>query len=192
MTTARDDLQSDNHRRLEIPVVPVPKQKPEDRVHNWDEAYLGYGLEAAMVEAERCIHCPSAPCQEACPTDNDIPGALMYLEKGDTDSAASIFRQTSNLPDMCGRLCPQESLCEGACVVGFAIRPAPWGKQPPVPGGVLLYGIPNFKMSKEILEAKIEYLTKMGVEFRCNVKVGEDITLEDLLQQYHATFLGTE
>ncbi|HEY8768721.1 MAG TPA: NAD(P)-dependent oxidoreductase [Dehalococcoidia bacterium] len=255
MTTARDDLQSDNHRRLEIPVVPVPKQTPEDRVHNWDEAYLGYGLEAAMVEAERCIHCPSAPCQEACPTDNDIPGALMYLEKGDTNSAASIFRQTSNLPDMCGRLCPQESLCEGACVVGFAIRPAPWGKQPPVsigklesfiadyqrlhggvplpvidtdtgrkvaiigsgpaglavaeelrkkghgvtvfeswpvPGGVLLYGIPNFKMSKEILEAKIEYLTKMGVEFRCNTKVGEDITLDELFKQgYDATFLGT-
>jgi glutamate synthase (NADPH/NADH) small chain len=156
---------------------------------------------------------------------------------------------------MCGRLCPQESLCEGACVVGFAIRPAPWGKQPPVsigklesfiadyqrlhggvplpviepdtgrkvaiigsgpaglavaeelrkkghavtvfeswpvPGGVLLYGIPNFKMSKQILQAKIEYLTKMGVEFRCNTKVGEDITLDELFRQgYDATFLGT-
>jgi glutamate synthase (NADPH/NADH) small chain len=249
------DIRSDNHRRLEIPVVPVPKQKAEDRVHNWDEAYLGYSLESAQIEAERCIHCPSAPCQEACPTGNDIPGALIWLEKGDIDRAAAIFRETSTLPDMCGRLCPQESLCEGACVVGFAIRPAPYGKQPPVsigklesfiadyqrlhggvplpviepdsgrrvaiigsgpaglavaeelrkrghactvfeswpvPGGILLYGIPNFKMRKEILQAKIEYLEKMGVEFRCNTKVGEDITLDELFGNgYHAVFLGT-
>jgi glutamate synthase (NADPH/NADH) small chain len=249
------DIRSDNHRRLEIPVVPAPKQKPEDRIHNWNESYTGYSVEQATLEAERCIHCPSAPCQEACPTGNDIPGALIWLEKGDINRAAAVFRETSNLPDMCGRLCPQESLCEGSCVVGFAIRPAPWGKQPPVaigklesfiadyqrthggvplpviepdtgkrvaiigsgpaglavaeelrkkghactvfeswpvPGGVLLYGIPNFKMQKEILDAKIEFLEKIGVEFKCNTKIGEDITLDDLFRQgYHATFLGT-
>ncbi|MEO8457333.1 MAG: NADPH-dependent glutamate synthase [Chloroflexota bacterium] len=253
MTT--EDLRSDGHRRLEIPVVPVPKQKAEERIHNWNESYLGYSMDAAVIEAERCIHCPSAPCQEACPTGNDIPGALMWLEKGDINRAAAVFRETSNLPDMCGRLCPQESLCEGNCVVGFAIRPAPWGKQPPVsigklesfiadyqrthggvplpvidvdsgrkvaiigsgpaglavaeelrklghattvfeswpvPGGVLLYGIPNFKMQKEILDAKIEFLEKMGVEFKCNTKIGEDVTLDDLFSQgYHAVFLGT-
>lgn len=249
------NLASDNHRRLLISVVPVPKQKPEERVNNWDEAYLGYSLEDAMIEAERCIHCPTAPCQEACPTGNDIPRALSFLEAGDIDAAAAVFRETSNLPDMCGRLCPQESLCEGSCVVGFAIRPAPYGKQPPVsigkleafiadyqrthggvplpvigpdtgkrvavigsgpagiavaeelrkqghsitvfeswpvPGGVLLYGIPNFKMRKEILQAKLEYLQKMGIEFRCNIKVGEDVTLDELFEQgYHAVFLGT-
>jgi glutamate synthase (NADPH/NADH) small chain len=243
----------DNHRRLDIPVQPVPKQDPRERVKNWDEAFLGYTLETAMIEAERCIHCPTAPCQEACPTGNDIPGALALLEEGDVFGAAAVFRETSNLPEMCGRLCPQESLCEGACVVGFAIRPT--GKEPPVqigkleafigdyerrnggvplpvippptgkkaavigsgpaglavaeelrkkghditvfeswpvPGGVLLYGIPNFKMRKEILQDKLDYLKRMGIEFRCNTVVGKELTIDGLLQDgYHAVFLGT-
>ncbi len=73
----------DNHRRLAIPVQPAPKQAPEERIKNWDEAFLGYTLETAVVEAERCIQCPTAPCQEACPTDNDIPRALLLLEDDD-------------------------------------------------------------------------------------------------------------
>ena len=248
-------MPSDNHRRLLIPIQPVPKQAPDERVKNWDETSLGYTLESAVVEAERCIHCPTAPCQEACPTDNDIPRALLLLEDDDIDGAAAVFRETSSLPDMCGRLCPQESLCEGACVVGFAIRPEPYGKQPPVsigkleafiadwqrrnkgvplpdvapatgrriaiigsgpagiavaedltikghkvtvyeswpvPGGVLLYGIPNFKMRKEILDYKIEWLEKLGVEFQNNTKVGEDVTVDSLFQSgTDAVFLGT-
>jgi glutamate synthase (NADPH/NADH) small chain len=186
---------------------------------------------------------------------NDIPGALMLLEKGDVEGAANKFRETSNLPEMCGRLCPQEVLCEGACVVGFAIRPAPFGKQPPVsigkleafvadyqrqhggvplpklpaptgkrvaiigsgpaglavaeeltkrghsctvfeswpvPGGVLLYGIPNFKMRKEILQDKLSWLERLGVKFVCNTVVGRDVTIDGLFQQgFHAVFLGT-
>jgi glutamate synthase (NADPH/NADH) small chain len=245
----------DNHRRLEIPVQPVPKQDPRERIKNWDEAFLGYTIDSAVVEAQRCIHCPTAPCQEACPTGNDIPGAFLLLEQGDPLGAANKFRETSNLPDMCGRLCPQESLCEGACVVGFAIRPAPYGKQPPVsigkleafladhqrrnggeplpvlppatgkrvavigsgpaglavaeeltkqghactvfeswpvPGGILLYGIPNFKMRKEILQAKLEYLEQMGVEFRCNTVVGRDVSIDSMFGDgYQAVFLGT-
>ncbi|MCI0784001.1 MAG: NADPH-dependent glutamate synthase [Chloroflexi bacterium] len=245
----------DNHRRLAIPIQPAPKQAPKERVKNWDEAFLGYTLETAVVEAERCIHCPTAPCQEACPTDNDIPRALLLLEEDDIDGAAAVFRETSSLPDMCGRLCPQEVLCEGACVVGFAIRPEPYGKQPPVaigklesfiadwqrrndgvplpevaaptgrkvaiigsgpagiavaedltkkghkvtvfeswpvPGGVLLYGIPNFKMRKEILDYKIEWLEKLGVEFQNNTKVGEDVTVDSLFESgTDAVFLGT-
>jgi glutamate synthase (NADPH/NADH) small chain len=245
----------DNHRRLEIPVQPVPKQDPVERVKNWDESFLGYSLDQAQIEAERCIHCPTAPCQEACPVGNDIPGALILLEEGDIMGAANKFRETSELPEMCGRLCPQESLCEGACVVGFAIRTADMGRQPPVsigklesfvadyqrrtegvplpelppatgkkvaivgsgpagiavaeqltkkghsctvfdswpePGGVLLYGIPNFKMRKEILQDKLEYLEKMGVEFVCNTRIGQDVTIDDLFQRgYQAVFLGT-
>ncbi|MCH7953326.1 MAG: NADPH-dependent glutamate synthase [Chloroflexi bacterium] len=245
----------DNHRRLAIPIQPAPKQAPEERIKNWDEAFLGYTLETAVVEAERCIHCPTAPCQEACPTDNDIPRALLLLEEDDIDGAAAVFRETSSLPDMCGRLCPQEVLCEGACVVGFAIRPEPYGKQPPVaigklesfiadwqrrndgvplpevaaptgrkvaiigsgpagiavaedltkkghkvtvyeswpvPGGVLLYGIPNFKMRKEILDYKIEWLEKLGVEFQNNTRVGEDVTVDSLFEGgTDAVFLGT-
>ena len=248
-------MPSDNHRRLLIPVQPVAKQAPEERVKNWDETSLGYTLESAVIEAERCIHCPTAPCQEACPTDNDIPRALLLLEDDDINGAAAVFRETSSLPDMCGRLCPQEMLCEGACVVGFAIRPEPYGKQPPVsigklesfiadhqrrndgvplpevapatgrnvaiigsgpagiavaedltkkghkvtvyeswpvPGGVLLYGIPNFKMRKEILDYKIDWLQKLGVEFQNSTKVGEDVTVDSLFEAgTDAVFLGT-
>ena len=248
-------MSCDNHRRLEIPVQPVPKQDPRERVKNWDESFLGYAIDSAIVEAERCIHCPTAPCQEACPTGNDIPRAFSLLEKGDVFGAANVFRETSTLPEMCGRLCPQEVLCEGACVVGFAIRPAPYGKQPPVsigklesfiadyqrknggvplpdlppdtgkkvavigsgpaglalaeqlrkyghactvfeswpvPGGVLLYGIPNFKMRKEILQDKLEYLERIGIEFVCNTMIGRDVTIDALLEQgYQAVFLGT-
>ena len=245
----------ENLKRLEIPVQPVAKQDPAKRVKNWDEAFLGYDLETAMIEAERCIHCPTAPCQEACPVGNDIPGSLILLEEGDVFGAADVFRRTSELPEMCGRLCPQESLCEGACVVGFAIRPAPFGKQPPVaigklesfvtdyqrrimgfpvpelppptgkrvavvgsgpaglgvaeqltkrghscavfdawpePGGVLLYGIPNFKMQKEILQEKLDFLRQLGIEFIGNTVIGRDISIDDLFEQgYHAVFVGT-
>jgi len=245
----------DNHRRLEIPVQPISKQDPVQRVKNWDEAFLGYDLETAIIEAERCIHCPTAPCQEACPVGNDIPGAFILLEQGDVIGAANKFRETSNLPEMCGRLCPQESLCEGSCVVGFAIRPAPLGKQPPVaigklesfitdyqrrteglpmpqvappsgrkvaivgsgpaglavaeeltkkghsctvfeswpePGGILLYGIPNFKMRKEILHDKLEFLTKLGVAFVCNTVIGRDVTIDALFEDgFQAVFVGT-
>ena len=245
----------DNLRRLQIPVQPVPKQDPKERVKNWDESFLGYSLESAIIEAERCIHCPTAPCQDACPTGNDIPAALILLEEGDVFGAAAKFRETSNLPEMCGRLCPQESLCEGACVVGFAIRTAPYGKQPPVsigkleafigdyerknggvplpvpqpatgrrigiigsgpaglavaeelgkkghsctvfeswpvPGGILLYGIPNFKMRKEILQDKLAFLERMGIEFVCNTVIGKDVTIDQMFEQgYDAVFLGT-
>jgi glutamate synthase (NADPH/NADH) small chain len=244
------------HQRLMIPVQPVPKQDAEERIKNWDEAYLGFNLEAAQIEAARCLQCPAAPCQEACPVHNDIPGALSFLEVGDILSAAEVFRRTSNLPEMCGRLCPQEKLCEGACVVGFAIRidgshqppvtigkleafvtdqqrritggypvptlPPPTGRKVavigsgpaglavaeeltklghsctvfegwPEPGGVLVYGIPNFKMRTEIVQEYLEYLRTIGIEFRCNTWIGKDITLDDLLTKhgYDAAFIGT-
>src|SRR3990172_7251370 len=131
------DTAHDNIRRLMIPVQPVPKQDPKERVKNWDESFLGYSLESAIIEAERCIHCPTAPCQDACPTGNDIPAALILLEEGDVFGAAAKLRETSNLPELCGRPGPQESLCEGAWVVGFAIRAPPYGKQPPVSIGKL-------------------------------------------------------
>src|SRR5689334_12174904 len=226
------------HRRLAISVQPVPKQDAEERKRNFDETYLGFDLNAARIEAARCIQCPSAPCQEACPVANDIPGAFALLEVGDILGAANKFRETSNLPEMCGRLCPQEKLCEGACVVGFAIRPdgrheppvtigkleafctdsqrkelggyprprympEPTGKAVavvgagpaglavaeevalrghactvfeywPEPGGVLVYGIPNFKMRKSIVDEYLVYLEELGVKFVCNTYVGKD------------------
>ena len=244
----------DTHRRLEIIGQPIPKQDPQVRIHNWDETFLGFDLESAKIEATRCIQCPDAPCQEACPVDNDIPGAFLLLEKDDVIGAANKFRETSTLPDMCGRLCPQESLCEGACVVAFAIRPESFGSQPavaigkleafvtdfqrrteglpmpelppptgrraavvgagpaglavaeelakkghqvtlfdswPEPGGVLLYGIPNFKMQKEILDAKLDYLWQLGIKFIGDTYVGRDVTIDALFEQgYQAVFLA--
>jgi glutamate synthase (NADPH/NADH) small chain len=243
-------------RRLAVSVQPVPKQDAEERKRNFDETYIGFDLNAAKIEASRCIQCPSAPCQEACPVSNDIPGAFALLEVGDILGAADNFRETSNLPEMCGRLCPQEKLCEGACVVGFAIRPdghsepavtigkleafctdyqrkevggyplprympgttgrnvAVIGSGPaglavaehvallghgctvfefwPEPGGVLVYGIPNFKMRKSIVDEYLAYLEALGVKFLCNTYVGRDITIGDMLDgDFDAVFLGT-
>ena len=243
-------------RRLDISVQPDPKQDAEERKRNFDETYFGFDLNAAKIEASRCIQCPSAPCQEACPVANDIPGAFALLEVGDISGAASVFRETSNLPEMCGRLCPQENLCEGACVVGFAIRPdgrkepavtigkleafctdaqrqevggypmprympEPTGRKVgiigsgpaglavaeelallghastvyefwPEPGGVLVYGIPNFKMRKSIVDEYIAHLEALGVTFVCNTYVGRDITIDEMLAgEFDAVFLGT-
>ena len=122
--------------RLSISAQPGDKQSPEERVNNWEEVYQGLDLQRARLEAARCIHCPTTPCVEACPVHNDIPGALLLLENGDAIGAAKKFRETSNLPEMCGRLCPHERLCEGDCPVGFAIRPD-GRKEPPVGIGVL-------------------------------------------------------
>ncbi len=236
----------DRKARLLIPHQPVPKQDAKERVHNWREVYDGYDLPTARIEAERCIQCPAAPCQEACPLHNDIPGALLKLEEGDVLGAAEVFRATSPAPDMCGRLCPQEQLCEGHCVVGKKNIPVaigrleafiadyehghggrkppalapPTGKRVavigsgpaglavaeeltkrghvvkvfeawPLPGGVLRYGIPDFKMDKHHVDAQVEHLRAMGVQFAFNTRVGYDITIDGLFAQgYDAVFLG--
>ncbi|HYM15655.1 MAG TPA: NADPH-dependent glutamate synthase [Dehalococcoidia bacterium] len=241
-------------RRLAISRVPIRKQDPEERKKNWDEVFLGFDVETAKVEAMRCLQCPTAPCQQACPVQNDIPGAFRLLEQGDVGAAANKFRETSNLPELCGRLCPQERLCEGECVVAFAIRPDSHQEPPvaigkleafvadyqrvhlgvplpvlpppsgyrvavvgagpagmavaeelskeghvctiydawPEPGGILLYGIPNFKLSKDVLRDKVAYLQKLGVTFVGNTWVGKDVTIDDLFEQgFHAVFVGT-
>ncbi len=129
MTVTAEQVKSiDRKARLQIPPQPVPKQDPQERVHNWLEVYEGYDLPAAKIEATRCIQCPAAPCQVACPVKNDIPGAFLKLEEGDVLGAADIFRATNPAPDMCGRLCPQESLCEGHCVVGKKAIPVAIGR----------------------------------------------------------------
>ncbi len=241
-------------RRLAISRVPINKQDPQERRKNWDEVFLGFDPESAKVEAARCIQCPTAPCQQACPVHNDIPGAFSLLETGDIFGAAEKFRETSNLPELCGRLCPQERLCEGECVVAFAIRPD-MHQEPPVsigkleafatdyqrnhegiplpvvpqrsgfrvavvgagpaglavaeelakeghdctmydawpePGGILLYGIPNFKLSKRVLTDKLKYLERLGVTFVGNTWIGKDITVDELFSSgFHAVFVGT-
>lgn len=246
-------MTNETHRRLQIERQPIHKQDPKVRISNWKETFLGFELGAAKIEAARCIQCPDAPCQKACPVGNDIPGAFKLLEKGDVIGAADVFRETSNLPEMCGRLCPQESLCEGDCVVGFAIRPGTNELMPPVAigklesfvtdeqrktegwpqpelappsgqrvavvgagpaglavaedlatlghkitvydawadaGGVLLYGIPNFKMQKQILDEYLDHLWKMGIKFVGNTFIGKDVTIDELFEDHQAIFLG--
>ncbi len=242
-TTGRE---VDRKGRLQIPRQAFPKRDPQVRITNWREAYLPIDLAVAKIEAERCIQCPAAPCVKACPVGNDIPGAFWKLEQGDVIGAAEVFHLTSELPEMCGRLCPQERLCEGDCVVGkkglpvaigrleafvgdhyrhnggydVATRPPQTGRRAaiagagpaglavaeqlakrghgvtvfdawPKPGGVLLYGIPNFKMEKEVLDTKIAYLRDLGIEFVSNTHIGHDATVDQLFERgYQAVFLG--
>lgn len=245
MTETRSHLVIDRKERLTVPPQRMPKQDPAVRVHNWDETYLGFDLDVAKIEAHRCIQCPAAPCMKACPVHNDIPGALLKLENGDVIGGANVFRETSSLPEICGRICPQESLCEGHCVVGKNNIPVQIGKleffltdlqrrtegfprpalQPntgrsvavigagpaglavaeelagrghhcvvydawPEPGGILIYGIPSFKLSKQIVEEKIEFLSSLGVEFVQNTCVGRDIPFATLARDYDAVFIG--
>ncbi len=120
----------DRKRRLALPDAELPAQPAEERVGNFEEVRLPLDFATARAEAERCIQCPAQPCVKACPADNDIPYALWLLEHGEPLDAASVFRRTSTMPDVCGRVCPQGALCEGVC---------PYVKQdrPPVPIGRL-------------------------------------------------------
>ncbi len=128
MAQIHDRPSVDRKARLTIPAQTIRKQDPNVRILNWREVYLPLDIETAKVEAERCIQCPAAPCQVACPAGNDIPAALWKLEHGDPVGAADVFHETSNFPEMCGRLCPQERLCEGHCVVGKHAKPVAIGR----------------------------------------------------------------
>lgn len=233
--------------KFKIPRVPVPKQDSKERIHNWGEVFLGYSPEGAIVEASRCLQCEHQPCTVACPVGNDIPAALWLIEHGDFIGAANVFRETNNEPEICGRICPQEKLCEGACVVGYKYPPVFIGKLEafctdyqrktegypshevlpltgmrvaivgagpagltvaeeltfrghecvvydawPKPGGLLLYGIPNFKLEKEVVDDYINHLEAIGIKFVCNVRVGRGFTVDDLFDKhgYDSVFLG--
>ncbi len=239
----------DRKARLQIPAQPIQKHDPLERCNHWEEVVIGFSPDTAMVEATRCIQCPAAPCIKACPVGNDIPGALWLLEIGDFIGAANKFRETSTMPEVCGRICPQERLCEGDCVVGnnpkLNVRPVAIGRleafvadhqrkteglpRPtiaestgksiavigagpagitvaellapnghsitildnwPEPGGILRYGIPNFKMGKSIVEDKVALLRDLGVEFVGNVTIGRDKSVSQLLAEYDAVYLG--
>lgn len=240
-----DPKQIDRKARLQIPPHRPPKQDPAVRVGNWDEVSFLFDAGVAQVEANRCIQCPAAPCTKACPVHNDIPGAFWLLERGDFNGAADVFRETSELPEMCGRLCPQERLCEGHCVVGKNALPVGIGKLEtfvtewqraqggppapapvtptgrrvavvgtgpagiavaerlarrghsvvmyeawPEPGGVLRYGIPDFKQNKAAVDRKFTELRVLGIEVVTGVHVGTQLPWSTVRAGADAVFLG--
>lgn len=232
-----------------IPRTPVREQDPGVRAGNFEEVCLGYNAEEARLEASRCLNCKVPQCQGKCPVHVDIPGFISRVAAGDVAGAAAVIARDSSLPSVCGRVCPQESQCEGACVLGRRFEPVSIGKleryvgdwaiahaDESTPGklpsngrrvavvgsgpsglacasdlarlgyevkifealhkvgGVLVYGIPEFRLPKErIVAAEVDAVRRLGVEIETDVIVGRTLTVDDLLDRhgYDAVFIGS-
>jgi len=228
-----------------IPRQQMPTRSPEERRHCFDEVALGYTMELAVAEANRCIQCKKPACVTGCPVEVRIPEFIKALREGDMWQAVEILKDTNSLPAICGRVCPQETQCEVECVLGRKGEPvaigrlerfvADWEQDQGVlvpelpqltgrrigvvgagpagltaagdlakmghsveileslhlPGGVLMYGIPEFRLPKGVVSAEIDYLRSLGVVIRTNVVVGRLYTLPELVDRYDAVFLGT-
>lgn len=232
-----------------IPRVPVREQDPQARATNFEEVCYGYNSEEATLEASRCLNCPKPRCVGSCPVHIDIPGFIHHVAGGDLAAAAATIAADSSLPSVCGRVCPQESQCEGSCVLGIKSEPVAIGKleryvgdwaiehaaELPKPeitpngrkvavvgsgpaglacasdlarlgyqvkifealhdvGGVLVYGIPEFRLPKErIVAREVEAMKRLGVEIETDVIVGRTLTVDDLLDRegYDAVFVGS-
>jgi glutamate synthase (NADPH/NADH) small chain len=227
--------------------TPISEQDPIARGKNFDEVCLGYTLDEARLEATRCLQCKTAPCIAGCPVAIDIPGFIKALAEGDLPKSWEILSDATSLPAVCGRVCPQETQCEGVCTVGKikGKEPVAIGKlerfvadwkasqpeeavTPPLqdkgkvavigsgpagltvagdlakmgykvtvfealhePGGVLMYGIPEFRLPKEIVRREIGNIRKLGVDVEVNAVVGRTVTIEELRSQFDALFIGT-
>lgn len=237
----------DKRERLRQPHIDIPNRPPPERVTDFCEVTLTYSPEQAVAEATRCVECTKAPCVVACPLHNPIRDWLIHTMEGRFLDAAHLSQTTSNMPEICGRICPQDRLCEDVCIVGvkhppvaigaiekfineyaFALEGLPLpaiappsghrvavvGSGPaglacaeeltkrghrvtvydayPRPGGLLRYGIPGFKLDRAVVDRRVQYLTRLGVEFVGDTRIGRDVTLDGLLDGgFHAVFLGT-
>ncbi|MGN0278241.1 MAG: NADPH-dependent glutamate synthase [Lachnospiraceae bacterium] len=228
--------------------VPVREQDAKVRATNFEEVCLGYDKEEAMCEATRCINCKNAQCIKGCPVSINIPGFIEKVKEGDIAAAYQIISESSALPAVCGRVCPQESQCEGKCIRGIKGEPisigklerfvADWARENGVKpegakekkgkkvavigsgpsgltcagdlakmgydvtifealheaGGVLVYGIPEFRLPKQAVVAKeIENVKALGVKIETNVVVGKSVTIDELLEEegFDAVFIGS-
>jgi glutamate synthase (NADPH/NADH) small chain len=243
---ASEFLAIDRKARARIPSNDVATRPVAERVCDFNDVVIPMTAEQAMLEAARCIHCPDpAPCMQACPTHNDIPSAMWLIEQGEFLEAARLYRQSSSLPEICGRVCPQEQLCQGSCTHLKAFNPVltgpleafvtcyerrmvgveipvgePTGKRvaivgagpagmacaeqlvqrghavtvfdaKPAAGGLLTYGIPNFKLPKEVVFDRWGDFIRAGVEFLPETYIGKDKTIDDLFAEgYDAVFAG--
>lgn len=228
--------------------VPVREQDAKERATNFKEVCLGYNMEEAMEEASRCINCKNAQCIKGCPVAIDIPGFIEKVKSGDMEEAYQVISRSSALPAVCGRVCPQESQCEGKCIRGIKGEPvsigklerftADWARENGISpkgaeeklgkkvavigsgpagltcagdlarmgydvtifealheaGGVLVYGIPEFRLPKEDVVAKeIANVESLGVKIEKNVIVGKSVTIDELMEDegFEAVFIGS-
>ena len=228
--------------------VPVREQAPKIRATNFEEVCLGYNKEEAMEEANRCLGCKKAKCMEGCPVSINIPGFVHEVKEGNFEKAYQIIGESSALPAVCGRVCPQETQCEGKCIRGLKGEAvsigklerfvADWAKEngiKPVPaaqknghkvavigsgpsgltcagdlakmgydvtifealhkaGGVLVYGIPEFRLPKDkVVAAEVENVKSLGVKIETNVIIGKSVTIDELLKDegFEAVFIGS-
>jgi glutamate synthase (NADPH/NADH) small chain len=238
--------------RMAIPAQEMPSQAPEIRRHNMSEVALGYTAEQAQLEAARCLQCKNAPCVQGCPVRIRIPDFLKAAAGGRFDEAVGVIRESSLLPAVCGRVCPQETQCQAPCTLGKALKDVnkavsigrveryvsdlqresgrqaapevkpPTGRRVAVigsgpasvtvaadvrreghdvtifeafhkPGGVLIYGIPEFRLPKTIVRNEIDTLVAMGVRLELNYVVGRTRKIKDMMEQdgFDAVFVGT-
>ncbi|MGD8514943.1 MAG: glutamate synthase subunit beta, partial [Granulosicoccaceae bacterium] len=222
------------------------KKSVEVRIQEYAEIYGGFDGKRAAEQADRCIACGNPYCEWKCPVHNYIPNWLKLIAEGNLFEAAELSHRTNSLPEVCGRVCPQDRLCEGACTLGEGgfgavtigsiekyitdtaleqgwrpdmsgvqdtgkrvaiigagpaglgcadilvrngVKPVVYDRYPEI-GGLLTYGIPGFKLEKDVIKRRRAVMEEMGIEFCMKTDVGKDITLEQLLDEYDAVFLG--
>jgi glutamate synthase (NADPH) small chain len=226
---------------------PMPTQSPEERVCNFDEVALGYGLEAALAEADRCLRCKKPKCIDGCPVKVDIPGFVLALTRKDLEGSYRILKSSNTLPAVCGRVCPQEIQCEATCILGKKREPVAvgrlerfvadfsagrgWDDSATAPstgkrvaiigsgpaglacagdlvcagvdvtvyealhvaGGVLKYGIPEFRLPNDTIDIEIDALRSLGVRFEVDTIIGKVFTIPQLIEDrgFDAVFVGT-
>ncbi len=225
---------------------PMPTQDPVERGRNFKEVALGYSEETAIDEALRCLNCKNMPCVEGCPVKIRIPEFINKIKEGEFEAAYQIISQSSSLPAVCGRVCPQETQCESKCIRGIKgesvgigrlerfvadwhntfstedpVRPEPKGHKVAIvgsgpsgltcagdlakkgydvtvfeafhtAGGVLVYGIPEFRLPKSIVAKEVQTLEKLGVKIETNVVIGKTLTVDELFEMgYEAVFIGS-
>lgn len=228
------------------PATDMPKQSPDERIHNFEEVAQGYTKELALEEAARCLNCKNPQCRKGCPVNIDIPSFINLIKEEKFTEAAKNVKEFNALPAICGRVCPQENQCQNFCVLGIRGDPVEIGRLERfvadherdvgvdlpkqiedtvhrvavvgagpagltvaaelrkmghtvemfealhVAGGVLMYGIPQFRLPKEIVQAEVDYIKRLGVKIHLDSMIGKLYTVEELFDKgFESVFIGS-